>query len=202
MNEIKLKGVLSGIEFSHTINGVEYQKASLKVKKENGEFDNIPIKFKSSSNVGFQENQEIVLDGNIRSYSQKLSEGKSRVNIYVFSYLDPTEDLDIYNYFQVDGRICKIDKLRGCGSSKRIQFILANNIISSLNKQKINNYLPVVLYGDLAVFASTLKVSDKVLIKGQLHSRTYKKVDNQGNVSVRTAIELSASDIEVIKDEA
>ena len=196
MNEIKLKGKISNIEFSHIINNIEYQKADLIVPKENGEHDIIPLRFKSSSNIGYVNEQQIVLDGNIRSYSQRLDNGKNRVNIYVFTYLDPTEDLDIDNYFQVDGRVCKVDKLRQNGNSSRFQFILANNIISNNNKQKLNNYLPVVLYGELAKEASTLKVSDKVLIKGQLHSRSYKKVDHNGNVSLRVAIELEATSLE------
>lgn len=195
MNEIKLKGKISNIEFSHVINEIEYQKANLLVSREDGEHDTIPLRFKSSCNTGYQEGQEIVLDGNIRSYSQRLDNGKNRVNIYVFTYLDPTEDLDIDNYFQVDGRVCKVDKLRGINNN-RFQFILANNIISNNNKQKLNNYLPVVLYGDLAQKASELKISDKVLIKGQLHSRIYRKVDVNGNVSVRTAIELEATSLE------
>jgi len=200
MNQIKLKGKISGIEFSHTINDIEYQKANLYVPKENAEEDIIPLKFRSNSNPGYKDGDIVVLDGNVRSYSQKTSDGKSKVNIYVFSYLDPTEDLDIYNYFQIDGRVCKVDRLRGTNSVPRFQFILANNIISNLNKQKINNYLPVVLYNELSNWGTKLKVSDQVLIKGQLHSRFYKKIDNQGNVSSKMALELVATDIEVLNE--
>ena len=196
MNEIKLKGKIKDIEFSHTINNIEYQKANIYISRENAEEDIIPLKFRSSSNRGLQENQEIVIDGNIRSYSQRLDNGKNRVNMYIFTYLDPTEDLDIYNYFQIDGRVCKLDKLRDNGN--RFQFILANNIILASNKQKLNNYLPVVLSGDLARTWQGLQISDQVLIKGQIHSRTYKKVDNQGNVFVRTAIELVPTELDRI----
>lgn len=148
MNEIKLKGNISGIEFSHIINGIEYQKADFIVPKENGEFDTIPLRFRSTSNKDFKEGDLLVFDGNIRSYSQKLDNGKNRVNIYVFTYFDPTEDLDIYDYFQVDGRVCKLDKIRGSSKGDRFHLTLANNIISRNNKQKLNNYLPVVCYGD------------------------------------------------------
>ena len=198
MNEIKLKGKISNIEFSHIINNIEYQKADLIVPKENGEHDIIPLRFKSSSNIGYVNEQQIVLDGNIRSYSQRLDNGKNRVNIYVFTYFDPTEDLDIYDYFQVDGRVCKLDKIRGSSKGDRFHLTLANNIISRNNKQKLNNYLPVVCYGDWAQRASELKISDKILVKGQLHSRIYRKMDKEGNVSVRTAIELVATSFEVL----
>ena len=137
MNEIKLKGKISDIEFSHIINNIEYQKANLYVPKEDGQEDIIPLRFKTSSNVNYENEQEIVIDGNIRSYSQRLDNGKNRVNIYVFTYLDPTEDLDIDNYFQVDGRVCKVDKLRGIDGEHKFQFILANNIISHNNQQKL-----------------------------------------------------------------
>ena len=78
MNEIKLKGKITSIEFSHIINNIEYQKANLIVPKENSEEDIISLRFRSNSNRGLQENQEIVIDGNIRSYSQRLDNGKNR----------------------------------------------------------------------------------------------------------------------------
>lgn len=196
MNDIQLKGKIKDIEFSHIINGTEYQKANIYVPRDNLEVDILPLRFKSTSNWGFDENSEISVHGNIRSYSQRLDNNKNKVSIYVFSYLDNVEDTDVYNYFQVDGRVCKIDKLRSSVDVNRFQFILANNIISAVSKQKLNNYLPVVLYGKLAVDNSDLSVSDKVFIKGQLTSRVYKKVDIDGNVSVRTAIELVATDLD------
>ena len=35
-----------------------------------------------------------------------------------------------------------------------------------------------------------LKVSDKILISGQLHSRTYTKTNKDGSVEIRTAHEI------------
>lgn len=196
MNDIQLKGKIKDIEFSHIINDIEYQKANIYVTRENAEIDIIPLRFKSSSNWGITSDVDTCIKGNIRSYSQKLGNDKNRVSIYVFSYLDKVDDLDIYNYFTVDGRVCKIDKLRSSSNLNRFQFILANNIISSVNKQKLNNYLPVVLYGKLAEDNCNLNISDKILISGQLTSRIYKKVDNKGNVTTRTAIELVATNLE------
>jgi len=37
MNDIRLKGKIKDIEFSHVINDIEYQKANIYVPKENAE---------------------------------------------------------------------------------------------------------------------------------------------------------------------
>ena len=42
----------------------------------------------------------------------------------------------------------------------------------------------------MAIECSDLKVSDKVSVKGQLHSRTYRKVLDNGEIEFRTAHEL------------
>lgn len=191
MNEIKLKGILKNIKYSHTINGVEYNKADLIVKNQQYDDDVLSLRFKKFSNK-YAEDTEIELIGNVRSYSQKVSNSKNKVDIYVFTYFDiPTEDEeDIVNQFNLDGRICKIDDLRITKSGKQsLHFILANNIISNASSQKLNNYIPCQVWGKLALEMSNLKVNDYITITGQLHSRTYKKLLDNGEIEFRVAHE-------------
>ena len=56
MNQIKLKGVLRNIEYSHTINGTDYQKAELVVKRPDGDDDVLSLRFKQYSNKPTQHN--------------------------------------------------------------------------------------------------------------------------------------------------
>lgn len=193
MNNIILKGVIRNIEYSHTINETEYDKADLIVKRDDGSEDVISLRFKKFSNP-YQEDQEIELVGNIRSYSRKLENGKNKVDIYVFTYFDvPTADDDgniPVNQFEIQGRICKIDPLHTTKNGKHnIHFILANNIHSGDGKQKINNYIPIVCWGNLAKEVQNYNVSDVVTVRGQLHSRTYKKVHEDGEVEILMAHE-------------
>ena len=197
MNEIKLRGKLDNIEFSHMIGNMEYSKSNLIVPRENGWVDIIPLRFRTNSNNDrYKAGDEIALTGNIRSYSRKLETGKSKVNIYVFTYLDPVAKTEIYNEVNLDGRVCKKDKIRNSEFGDRFHIILANNIIINDTK-KINNYLPVVFYGDLAHMANNLNVNDKIKISGSLHSRTYKKVTNN-YTEVKTAIEVVANTLEIL----
>lgn len=202
MNKITLKGILRNIGYSHTINDTEYDKADLIVKRDDGSEDVISLRFKKFSNP-YQEDQEVELVGNVRSYSRKLDNGKNKVDIYVFTYFDVPEEDDTeapVNSFEIKGRICKIDSLHTTQNGKHnIHFILANNIHSSDGKQKINNYIPIVCWGKVAKEVQNYQVSDIVTVKGQLHSRTYKKLQDDGDIEIMMAHE--GIGLEVIKED-
>lgn len=203
MNEVILKGIIRDITSSHVINNVEYDQANLITTRHDGKEDILSLKFKKFSNI-YKEGDEIELTGNIRSYSQKISEDKNKVSLYVFTYFDlPSTDIenfaDITNEVILDGRICKIDSLRITQNGKaNLHFVIANNIISSDGSQKLNNYIPCVVWGRLAYKLQDLAISTKVQVKGELHSRTYKKILENGELDIKTAHELVIQDLEVL----
>ena len=203
MNKISLKGMIRNIEYSHNVEDIEYQKAELIVPRTDGEDDVLNLKFKRYSNQ-YTEGQIISLLGNIRSYSQKLADGKNKVELYVFTYFDIPEtdenDLELINHFEIDGKVCKIDKLRKNKDGKEsFHFILANNIFVEDRNTRIDTYLPCVCFGELArKLSKELKVSDSIMLKGQLHSRTYKKYYENGEMEIKTAHEAVISDYESI----
>lgn len=198
MNEIVLKGIIRDIQYSHTIGNTEYDKANLIVKRSDGKEDVINLKFKRFSNR-YKENDYVELLGNVRSYSTRNQEGKNHVEIYVFTYFDLPLDYpdETTNQFVIQGRVCKTNPLHITKSGKQnLQFILANNIISeSENVKKINNYIPIVCWGKNAELASSLQVNDNVVVKGELHSRTYTKTFEDGSSEIRVATEGILSDI-------
>ena len=180
MNKIQLRGVIENITYSHTIGTTDYDKAEIIVPKYNGE-DILQLRFKHYSNI-YNNGDSVTLLGNIRSYSEKL-ENKNKVHLYVFTYFDKPEDdteEEVWNSFEVDGRICKIDDLRTSVNGKQnIHFILANNIISKHTHQKLNTYIPMVAFGDTAKEIAKLQVSDRIQVTGKLNSREYvKKLEN------------------------
>lgn len=203
MNKISLKGMIRNIEYSHNVEDIEYQKAELIVPRTDGEDDVLNLKFKRYSNQ-YTEGQIVSLLGNIRSYSQKLADGKNKVELYVFTYFDIPEtdenDLELINHFEIDGKVCKIDKLRKNKDGKEsFHFILANNIFVEDRNTRIDTYLPCVCFGELArKLSKELKVSDSIMLKGQLHSRTYKKYYENGEMEIKTAHEAVISDYESI----
>lgn len=201
MNEIKLRGYIRDIQYSHSINGVDYDKANLVVPNPHSKDDDIvTLCFKHHSNK-YSEGDLVDVIGNVRSYSQKISENRNKVTIYVFTYFDfpNPEDSEFGNDVELDGRICKIDHLRNHTSGiDSLSFTLANNIILPEGRGKINNYIPVVCWGKLAHELSKCNVSDKIKIKGFLHSRIYKKQISEETIDFRTAHEVVLKEYELL----
>ena len=189
MNEVYLRGTIKNIEYSHEINGVEYDKAILTIPRENGLEDVINLKFKKFSNP-YSENDLVELVGNVRSYS-KEENGKNKVNIYVFTYFDKPYNYE-KNSFIIDGRICKKDILRTTSKGKEnFHFILANNIKSDSNSRKLNSYLPCVAWGELAKKLESMPISTPLEIRGELHSRLYNKVISNNSDNVEMELKMA-----------
>jgi len=201
MNFIYLRGIIKNIRPSHSIGGIVFNKADLIVKRNDGTEDLVVVKFKQFS-LNCQEDSEVELIGNIRSFSQQV-EGKNKVEIYVFSYFDDVPNNDMYsnvtNIAKLDGKICKKDIIRTTKNGKHyIHFIVANNLILEDN-QKLNSYIPCVAWGELAKTISEFyNINDSVHIEGQLHSREYKKKIDENNVELRVAHEFATLSIEKV----
>lgn len=202
MNNIRLKGVIRDIQDSHTINDIEFSKAHLIVPKEDGTEDVLNIRFKKYSNP-YYEDQEITFSGNVRSYSAKLDSGKNKVELYVFTYFDQPDldsnDQEYTNFLELDGRICKIDKLRETRSGKKnIHLILANNLIVSDGSKKLNSYIPCIAWGNIAETLSTLHINSQIKLEGHLHSREYRKKFDDGTFEFRIAHEVEITSLVVL----
>ena len=202
MNEINLGGTIKNIQYSHNIGDIEYQKAQLIVPRNTGQEDVIDLRFKAFSNK-YDNNDQIRISGNVRSYSFPVSEDKNRVLIYVFTYFDePTEHFeeDSFNLGQIDGRICKINPLRTTQSGKHnIHFILANNLHSADHSKRLNSYIPCIAWGNTAKALQECSVNTPLKVKGQLHSRTHEKRDEHGEVEIRLAHEFVVTEFEILE---
>lgn len=200
MNKITLKGTLRNIQPSHKINDIEYEKADMIVSRGDGKEDVLNIRFKKFSNV-YTEDQEISLVGNVRSYSRPREDGTNQVDIYVFTYFDiPEEELEKNNQFEVSGRICKLDEMRTTRNGKHnIHFFLANNLIIENSNQKLNSYLPCIAWGSIAKQIEKYSVNDQIVIRGELHSRSYKKKTSEDEYEIKVAHELLVTSVEKVE---
>lgn len=165
------------------------------VKNSNGKDSVLTIQFKKFQ-CEYEENDEIQLVGNVRSYSEKVSEDKNKVSIYVYTYFDLPTDEDqnlLLNKFFISGRICKIEPMRFLENNKNnIHFILANNIFTE--NSKLNSYLPCIAWGKCAKKLSECNKNDNIYITGELRSREYKKPIGDGKFEIRVAHELLVTD--------
>ena len=188
MNKIILKGFLRNIQYSHNIQDIEFCKAELITKQENGKENLINIKFKRFSNP-YKDGDEVALVGNIRTYSQKLKD-KNKVEVYVFTYFDEPEETDELNKAYLDGRICKKGELRKTQAGKDvIDFIIANNL--KTDNQSLNCYVPCVAWGLLAKKISQANIGEYINVEGYVQSREYKKKISDTDFEIKIAHELN-----------
>lgn len=195
MNKIILSGLIRNIEFSHMVQDIEYYKANLLVKRENGKEDLLNLKFKKFSNP-YKENDEISIVGNVRTYSQRLKDRNS-VEVYVFSYFDEPEEDGILNKVELDGRVCKKSELRKTQTGKDVlDFIIANNLTTE--NQSLNCYIPCVAWGKLAKELSKVEIGTYLTLEGQLQSREYKKKVADNDFDIRMAHEININKVEIV----
>lgn len=200
MNEIILKGQLKNITYSHTIDNIDYSRATLLCKRSNSnKEDSINIKFKSFSNP-HNDGDIIRLKGNLRSFSEKINNDKNKVTLYVFTYFDDPGELNTSdNIVNMTGRICKLNNLRTSKNGKHnIHFIIANNLLYNNDTKRLNSYIPCIAWGTLAKEIEKLSVNTKISVQGELHSREHKKIHENGEVEFRVAHELHIKSFEVI----
>ena len=187
MNKVVLQGIIKDIQYSHTVQDIEYDKASLIVKRDNGKEDLINLKFKKFSNP-YKDGDEVALVGNVRTYTQRVGD-KSKVEIYVFTYFDIPEE-NVNNATELVGRICKSNGLRKTQAGKDvIDFILANNLIT--DTQSLNCYIPCVAWGKLAKDISKMDIGTELHIQGQLQSREYRKKISEEDFEIKIAHEVN-----------
>lgn len=202
MNNVKLKGIIKNIKESHNIQDMEFGKANLIVKRDNGKEDSLNIRFKKYSNP-YENDQEVSLSGNLRSYSSKTEDGKNKVELYVFTYFDHPElngdDQEEVNFVEIDGRICKMENVRKTKDGKtNIHLIIANNLIVSDGKKRLNSYIPCIAWGRVATELSKCSVNTKLKIIGELHSREYIKPLGNGEFEIRVAHECVIKEFEIL----
>lgn len=133
------------------------------------------------------------VEGQIRTYNEDEN-GRNKLNIVVFARdikLADEEEAD-KNEVYLEGFLCKKPLLRTSPLGRKIcDLMLAVNRM--YNK---SDYIPCIAWGRSAVYSSTLDVGDRIILKGRIQSRQYRKKTEDGTVLEKTAFEVSVLQLE------
>ena len=135
------------------------------------------------------------IQGQVRTYNEEV-EGRNHLNIVVFvrDFTYCTDDEPWINDIFLEGYLCKTPLARTSPLGRRIcDMMLAVNRM--YNK---SDYIPCIAWGRNAVYSSSLDVGDKIAIRGRLQSREYKKREEDGSVTVKTAFEVTVTQLEMV----
>ena len=196
-NRITLAGIAnSALEFSHEVYGEKFYKFMISVERQSGTKDELQCLVSEVLSENIELGRKISINGEIRNYNQQIGE-KSHSIIYVFiKEVLPYCGKD-RNEVELNGYICKDTTYRETPLGRQIcDFLLAVN-----RRNFKSDYIHCIAWGRNAIRASIFNISDNVELTGRLQSREYTKKFEDGTEEVRTAYEVSARMVNVIKEE-
>ena len=196
-NVAQLLGTVEGEpKFSHRSFGEQFYEMRMAVSRRSGYEDQIPVIISERLMLTGQpqEGDRVAINGQIRTYNKEEG-GRNRLIITVFAReFRPAEPEEIYdvNQIQLDGFLCK-DPVRRTSPLGREICDLMVAVNRMYNK---SDYIPCIAWGRNAGYAGILSVGDPISLTGRIQSREYKKRDEEGNVELRVAYEVSVLKIE------
>ena len=172
-NKVVLTGTVIGQPtYSHTVFGENFHIVELSVPRLSGNNDTLPISLSEHLLSGLvADGNKITVVGQLRSYN-KLVETHSKLLLTVFVQdVLPCDESINPNTMELDGYICKAPVYRTTPFNREIcDVLLAVN--RPYNK---SDYIPCIIWGRTARFASTLAVGQHIHIIGRVQSRQYQK---------------------------
>lgn len=204
-NKVTLSGeIVSNFEFSHEVYGEGFYTAMLASERESTVKDIIPIMvLERLVDVKAEwEGRFVRVSGQFRSHNKHEGD-KNRLVLSVFvrefEYLhenDSTAYTTDENEIFLEGYICKPTVCRKTPLGREI-----TDILLAVNRPYgKSDYIPCIVWGRNARFASGLEVGARLQIEGRIQSREYQKRISDDECETRIAYGVSVSKMEVTED--
>jgi hypothetical protein len=188
-NSVSVAGHLRGLELSHKIYGEAFYTFFLECERLSDKTDVLPVTVSERllAKHPLCDGESVTVKGQLRSYN-KLVDGKVRLYLTVFAR-DIGEATTSINEIDIKGFVCKPPVFRVTPFGREITDMLVA-VNRAYNK---SDYIPCIVWGRNARFASGFEVGDKVSLFGRVQSRQYEKVLESGEKIMRVAYEVSIS---------
>lgn len=201
-NAVLIGVVLSLPTISHKSYGETFYSFSVGVDRKSGYRDVIQIIVSERLiwNLEFEPGDYVEILGQIRTYNEE-QEGRNKLNVVVFAreFKRCEEDtkLEHENKINLEGFICKkpIGRISPLGREICDIMLAVNRMYNK------SDYIPCIAWGRNAGYASNLSVGTKISVTGRIQSREYRKRDPEGNITVKTAYEVSILKLESLANE-
>ena len=185
-NEVELEGLVSEAPvFSHENHETRFYRFFLQIPRLSGQWDTLPVLIPEAMAAQVIPGEPLRLTGQLRSFNNRSQQGRRLViSVHVQTLLPPTGEP--CNTIRLTGRLCKPPILRRTPLGRSI----CDLMLAAPRRYGRTDYLPVIVWGRLAMDAAMLPVSAPVELEGRIQSREYTKVTEEGT-SRRTAYEVS-----------
>lgn len=195
-NRAHISGMLlDDFKFSHEMYGEKFYESTVVSERASGVSDYIPVTVSEriADVKGKWAGQHVEIFGSFRSYNRG-----NHLILYVFvdsivSLEDSQEDT---SEIHIEGFICKTPVCRETPLGREI-----TDIMIAVNRPYgYSDYIPCIVWGRNARFASGLAVGTKMRIGGRIQSREYHKWIDDETMETRVCYEVSVKTIDVIEE--
>lgn len=202
-NSVQVIGkIITKFTFDHEVLGEKFYSANILIERLSGRHDIIPI-IVSDRLINVSEDftgEMLNITGQLRTHNKRY-DGKNKliINIFVLDWSLAVEEVNNTetNKIYIEGYIVNEPVYRVSPLGREI-----TDLMVAVNRPYgKSDYIPCVAWSRNARYASRLEVGNKVEIWGRLQSREYLKRHEDGTEEVKTALELSASRIDLIAEE-
>lgn len=195
-NKMNFSGeIISEPILTHTLYDEGFYESYVRIPRLSGVGDILPMTISERLLCGqiIGKGTKINAVGQLRSYN-KIEDGHSRLVLTVFVQELLTEDkIEGINSIVLNGYVCKPPVYRTTPANREItDLLLAVN--RGYNK---SDYIPCVIWGRNARFASMLSVGERIVVSGRVQSRQYEKKYSETNICKKIAYEVSVNKIAV-----
>ena len=185
-NEVELCGTVAAPPvFSHENHGVRFYRVPLAVARLSGQMDTLPLLVRAPLPPEAQPGARVRALGQLRSYNNRTGPGSRLVLTVHVSSLD-LWDGEAVNRVLLRGTLCKLPTLRRTPLGRSICDVM----LAVGRRYGRADYLPLIVWGQLAQEVSLQAVGDTLGVEGRFQSRVYTKVID-GTAQQKTAYEVS-----------
>ena len=202
-NQLTGRGkIINELEFAYEVAGEQFFRTTISVPRTSGSVDELQVivserllDVNDSGLVG----QIVNIYGEFRSFNKNADDGRRKLILTVFVKEIKFEDEYDYsnkaNCIRLVGTVCNKPFCRETPLGRTIaDLTLAVN--RGFGK---SDYIPCVFWGRNAKYASEFEVGTVISLSGRVQSRNYTKKISEYAYEERTAYEVSAKTVEVIK---
>lgn len=185
-NEVELCGTVAAPPvFSHENHGVRFYRVPLAVARLSGQTDTLPLLVRAPLPPVAPPGARVRALGQLRSYNNRTGPGSRLVLTVHVSSLEPW-DGEAVNRVLLRGTLCKLPTLRRTPLGRSICDVM----LAVGRRYGRADYLPLIVWGQLAQEVSLKAVGDTLGVEGRFQSRVYTKVID-GTAQQKTAYEVS-----------
>ncbi|MEG1772648.1 MAG: single-stranded DNA-binding protein [Clostridia bacterium] len=185
--------VVSEPIFDHNLYGENFFCFDIDVLRKSGVFDTIKVTISDRlfDPFALAIGENIAMQGQLRSYNKHIDNANRLIITFFCKQFERVENPENVNDITLTGYICKPVIYRTTPFMREIADIL----IAVNRSYSKSDYLPCIVWGRNARYASELSVGTALTITGRIQSRKYQKQITEATVDERTAYEISCSSI-------